>query len=310
MKPSVNERILPLINRLSARKRWAWAARIYGGWLDAMRRDVDGVLYPMPLEMWRHGGLLCNAGDYVTAARVFRELATYMARPDSKPVHFLQRSFDEWARCLDACGSHKSAAETRAMGRRLAAKRKRTQDEELGHPHALSPSSLLQPTLSRCSFMLSLEWEMPGETFDPITEGKYLILRERFRFDDPQTAWFEFEAKAPSEPDPSYPHIAVCLTFPWRFVGSDNRLAALSVVNEMNLDNAATSTCLDPSTGQIAVRARLGFTGFHEDCEPYLSLSLAQSEATVNMMLEVLTMAQGWHKQLADLHKTLGHENT
>jgi hypothetical protein len=308
IKSDSGARIEALVNRLSARKRWVWAARIYGGWLDAQRTDAQWASPPAPSQLWRYGRLLRNAGDNVGATSAFRELALAMAKPETGSVFYLQRSFEEWARCMEVSGSPRSAEKTRALGKRLTLRRARKEQEERGQLQTLAPSRLIRPVASRCTFMLSLEWESESETFSLFVEDGFMTLRERFRFSEVPTVWFEFEAKAPAEPDPRYPHVAVCMKFPWRFVTDGDRLAVLSVVNEMNLNNAATSTSLEPDSGQIAVRARIAYTGLNEGIEPLTDLSAAQEEVTINMTLEVLGMASGWHQQLAKLNAQLNED--
>jgi hypothetical protein len=88
---------------------------------------------------------------------------------------------------------------------------------------------------------------------------------------------------------------------PWRFAEDADRQAVLTLVNEMNVDNAACSTCLEPDRGQIAVRSRIGFAGYHEAAGPLDDLAAAQEEATLNMFAEVLSTATGWEKQVAEL---------
>ena len=309
MAPHSHDRILALVNRLTARNRFAWAAKIYEDWLNDCRKDAEGICHPMPLNLWRLGRLLREAGDNASAARIFGELAMILAKPGSGPMYLLHRSFDEWARCLEACGSHKSAVETRALGRKLAAQQKRVEHENGDYLRALSPSRLIRPTVSRCTFLLSLDWDFPGDSFVPKIEDGYFTLRERFRLSEPETCWLEFEAKAPAEPDPRYPHVAVGVKFPWCFLESQSRLEVLGVVNDMNLDNSATSSCLELDTGKISVRTRVAFAGFNETTGPSGDIAAAQEEVTINKMLEVFGMASGWFQLLADLNLKMNKDH-
>lgn len=294
------ERIDSLINRLSARRRWARAARLYGHWLDACRREAgaDGST-PHPM-MWKYGRLLRQAGDDAGAAAVFREMALSLSHGDGRASSsfFLQRSYEEWARCLEAMGEAKSAAQTRALGRRVAAQRARETGDEL---KTLQPSRLLRPVARRLTFGLSLEWEGPSESFDLFVEDGLVTLRRRFRYNDPPGPWLEFEARAPVEPDPTYPHVAVCVKLPPCFAGAGAVAAALELVNRINQENAACSCCLEAESGQIALRGRIGFAGYNEAVEPLLDLATAQEEATLNMMAEVVSTAIDWCGQALEL---------
>lgn len=311
MKPASPQRIDALVNRLTARKRLAWAARIYGNWLEQLDRDASDGFPPSLLQIWRHGQLLRDAGDYVRAADVFRRLAARVSQKDAGPISLLQRSFDEWARCLDASGLHQSAEETRALGRRAVARSKKAHDEDGQQFRRLPPSRLIRPVASRITFAMSLDWEGPSTTFDLFEEDGFLTLRRRFRAGDPFGEWLEFEAKAPAEQDPTYPHVAVCVKLPWRFADGADGQAVLALVNEMNLDNAACSTCLEPKSGQIAFRSRIGFAGYHEAAGPLDDLAAAQEEATLNMFAEVLSTATGWEKHVAALSgRTRGAEQS
>jgi hypothetical protein len=297
MKPTSHDRIEALVSKLSVRRRWRWAARIYGDWLGAQPADGDGAAFRSPIRLWRYGRLLRDAGDMAGAANVFRELALRMAQ-EHGPIFFLHRSFAEWARCLEALGSLKSAHETRALGKRIVAQR----EVDLGEPlKSLQPSRLIRPVASRCTFLLALAWKSTSEAFDLVVEDGFVTLRDQFRPSETSDTWCEFEAKAPAEPEPQYPHVAVCMKFPWRF-GRANIASALALVNEMNLDNAACSTCLEPDTGQIAVRSRIAFSGFNDGTEPMVDLATAQEEATINMMLEVIGMAGAWEASVAALN--------
>jgi hypothetical protein len=304
-KPASAERMDALINRLTSRGRVTWAARIYGNWLEQHRRET-GQGSPSPSNhLWRYGRLLRDAGDNVKAADVFRELATLAAQKGAAPTFFLQRSFDEWARCLDASGLHQSAEETRALGKRAAARRKKEREEDGGQLRTLSPSRLVRPVAARITFIMSLEWERTTRNFDLSVENGFLTLRDRFRAGEPPGAWLEFEAKAPAEREPTYPHVAVCVKFPWRFADTDQLQSVLALVNEMNLDDAACSTCFEADSGQIAVRSRIGFAGYNDAVEPLDDIAAAQEEATLNMFAEVLGTATGWEKRVAKLGASL-----
>ena len=304
-KPASSERIDALINRLTTRGRRAWAARIYGNWLEQLRSKAGDSSPPSSLHLWRHGRLLRDAGDNVRAADVFRELAMLVAQKGAGPAFLLQRSFDEWARCLDALGLHQSASETRALGRRAAARTKKEREEDGGQLRTLSPSRLIRPVAARITFIMSLEWASTAETFDLFVEDGLLTLRDRFRAGEPHGTWLEFEAKAPAEREPTYPHVAVCVRFPWCFADAGQVPSVLALVNEMNLANAACSTCFDAESGRIAVRSRIGYAGYNEAVEPLDDIAAAQEEATLNMFAEVLGTATAWDKRVAELSTSL-----
>lgn len=306
MKPASVERIDALINRLTARKRLTWAARIYGNWLERRGRDTGESSPPSWMQLWRYGRLLREAGDYVAAADVFRELATRVAQKGAGAAFLLPRSFDEWAGCLNALGLHQSAEETRALGRRAAARRNKESEESGEELRTLSPSRLIRPVAARITFIMSLEWEDHSDTFDLVEEDGYLTLRVRFRAGDPPGPWLEFEAKAPAERDPTYPHVAVCVRFPWRLAETGDLESVLALINDMNVDNAACSTCLEPESGQIAVRSRIGYAGYNEAVEPLNDIARAQEEATLNMLAEVLGTATCWAQSVAQLSDKLG----
>lgn len=303
-KPVSRERINALINCLRARNRFVWAAHIFGKWLEQQRQDASANLDPSWLNSWRYGGLLRDAGDHERAAEVFRELAL-AAQAGLTPVFFLKRSFDEWASCLDASGFHRSAQETRELGRRIATRQNREEDEKSDKLKSLPPSRLIEVVAGRISFGLSLEWDDDSDRFNLTVVDDFLTLRSRFRTVDTPGAWLEFEAKAPNEREPSYPHVAVCVRFPWNFSDSGQMELVLAQVNEMNVENAACSTCLEPESGQIAIRSRIGFAGYNDAFEPTSDFAVAQEEATLNMFAEVLGMALGWEKYVAELHTRL-----
>jgi hypothetical protein len=165
----------------------------------------------------------------------------------------------------------------------------------------LAPSRLIRPVAARITFGMSLEWESPSDTFDLFEEDGMLTLRDRFRVGDPPGPWLEFEAKAPAERDPKYPHLAACVRFPWRFAEAGDRQSALALVNDMNADNAACSTCLEPESGRIAVRSRIGYTGYNEAVEPLDDIAAAQEEASLNMFAEVLGTATRWAQRVGEL---------
>lgn len=306
VKPGSPERIDALINRLSARNRWTWAACIYGNWLEQLSRDTGDSSPPSPIRLWRYGRLLRDAGDNVRATEVFRQLATLVAQKGTGPSFYLKRSFDEWARCLDASGLHQSAAETRAVGRRAVARSKKEREEDGEQLRTLSPSRLIRPAAARITFVMSLEWESTSDTFDLFEEEGSLTLRDRFRAGDPPGAWLAFEANAPAARDPTFPHVTVCVRFPWRFVEAGDRQLAPTLVNEMNVDNEACSTCLEPEGGQIAVRSRIGYAGYNDEAvEPLGDIAAAQEEATLNMFAEVLGTATSWAQRVAELSDRL-----
>ncbi len=282
-----------------------WAARIYGNWLEELEHDAGSSPPPPSTQLWRYGRLLRDAGDNVKGADVFRRLAMHLAQQGAGPEFLLQRSFDEWARCLDASGLHQSAEETRALGRRAAARRKKESEEDGQQLRTLSPARLIRPVTARITFGLSLEWESPSDSFDLFEEEGFLTLRDRFRAGDPPGEWLEFEAKAPAEREPTYPHVAVCVKLPWRFAEAGDRQSALVLVNDMNVGNAACSVCLEPESGQIAVRSRIGFAGYNEAIEPLGDIAAAQEEATLNLFAEVLGTAISWEKRVAELSTRL-----
>jgi hypothetical protein len=304
-KPASPERVDALINRLTSRGRGTWAARIYGNWLEQLRSEAGDSSPHSSIHLWRYGRLLRDAGDNVRAADVFRELATLVAQKGAGPTFFLQRSFDEWARCLDASGLHQSAKETRALGKLAAARRNKEREEDGGQLRTLSPSRLVRPVAARITFIMSLEWERTSENFDLFVEDGFLTLRDRFRAGEPPGAWLEFEAKAPAEREPTYPHVAVCVKFPWCFADSGQVHSVLALANEMNLTNAACSTCFEAESGQIAVRSRIGYAGYNDAVEPLDDIAAAQEEATLNMFVEVLGMATVWEKRVAELSTRL-----
>lgn len=299
------DRVDALINRLTFRGRRVWAERIYGNWLEQLRSQAGDDSQPSSFHLWRYGRLLRDAGDNIRAAAVFRQLAMLVAHKGAGPAFFLQRSFDEWARCLDASGLHQSASETRALARRAAARTKRESEEDGQQPRTLSPSRLIRPVAARITFMMSLEWDSTSDTFELFVEDGLLTLRERFRAGEPPGDWLEFEAKAPAGSEAAYPYVSVCVKFPWCFADSGQRPSVLELVNEMNLANAACSTSFDVESGQIAVRSRIGYTGYNEAVEPLDDIAAAQEEATLNMFVEVLGMATDWEGRVAELSTRL-----
>ena len=193
--PASPERIDALINRLTARGRRAWAARIYGNWLEQLRSDAGDGSPRSSIHLWRYGRLLRDASDNIRAAAVFRELAMLVAQKRAGPAFFLQRSFDEWARCLDASGLHQSANETRALGRRAAVRAKKEREENGEQLRTLSPSRLIRPVAAHITFIMSLAWDSTSENFDLFVENGFLTLRDRFRAGEPPGAWLELEAR-------------------------------------------------------------------------------------------------------------------
>jgi hypothetical protein len=303
-KPASHERVDALINRLTSRGRLSWAARIYGNWLEQLRGKAGDRSLPSALRQWRYGRLLRDARDYGRAADVFRGLAMQVTKKH-EPAHFMLRSFDEWARCLDALGQYQSANETRTLGRRVAIRLKKEREEDGEQLRTLSPSRLIRPVAARITFTMSLEWDSTSENFDLFVEDGFLTVRDRFRAGEPPGAWLEFEAKAPAEREPTYPHVAVCVRLPWRFADADQLQSVLALVNEMNLDNAACSTSFEAESGQIAIRSRIGFAGYNDAVEPLDDIAAAQEEATLNMFAEVLSTATGWEKRVAEFGTSL-----
>lgn len=294
------ERMHALINRLAARNRWVRAARLYGHWLDARRRDAGPDATTPAAMMWKYGRLLRQAGDDASAAAVYRDMAMALSHNPSGSLYFLQLSYDEWARCLEAVGMPELATKTRALGRRLVAKKSRERGEVFT---ALQPSRLLCPVTSRLTFGLSLEWEGSSESFDLVRENGLVTLRERFRFGDPPGPWLEFEAMAPAGPNPSYPHVTVCVKLPPRFIGAEALATALELVNRINQEKPACSCCLDTQTGRIALRGRIGFAGYNEAVDPLGDLATAQEEATLNMFVAVVSAAIDSCKRVVALHE-------
>jgi hypothetical protein len=191
------------------------------------------------------------------------------------------------------------------MGRRAAARTKKEREEDGDQLRTLSPSRLIRPVAARITFIMSLEWDGTSENFDLFLEDGLLTLRDRFRAGEPPGAWLEFEAKAPAEREPTYPHVAVCVKFPWCFADPGQVSSVLALVNEMNLANAACSTCFEAESGQIAVRSRIGYAGYNYAVEPLDDIAAAQEEATLNMFAEVLGTATAWERRVADLSTSL-----
>jgi pentatricopeptide repeat protein len=307
MKPASPQRVDALINRLTKRNRLPWAARIFGNWLEQLRDEAEEHSKPTLIHhLWRYGRLLSDAGDFIKAEEVFREMVSRQMEVDTGPVlFFLKRSFDEWARCLDALGNHKSAQETRTLGRRLAIRRQKERDEEEGQLRTLLPSRLIGAVAGRITFGMSLEWESQTDTFNLFEEDGFLTLRDRFRQVDGHNPWLELEAKAPAGRDWTHPHVTVCVKFPWHFVNAAQMVLVLARVNEMNLDNSACSTCFEAASGQIAIRSRIGFAGYNDAVEPLNDLAAAQEEGTLNMFAEVLGMAVHWESRNGELYNQL-----
>jgi hypothetical protein len=306
MKPVTSQRVDALVNRLTTRKRLVWAARIYGNWIEELRHDAHEDFEPPLHNLWRYGRLLFDIDDYVRAEEVFREMVSRQMSDDSvSAFYFLKRSFDEWARCLDALGNHKSAQETRTLGRSLAIRRQKERDEESGQLRTLLPSRLIGIVAGRITFGLSLEWESATDAFNLFEEDGFLVLRDKFRQVGEGGPWLELEAKAPTGNDWSYPHVEVCVKFPWHFIDARLREPVLVRVNEMNQDNLACSTCLESASGQIAIRSRIGFAGYNDAVEPLNDFNVAQEEATLNMFAEVLGMAVHWQNPNGELYSHL-----
>ncbi len=305
MKPASDERIERLINRLTARHRLVWAARIYGHWLEHRYRDANDRSSPTTVQLWRYGRLLRDAGDYASGADVFRRMSTMLSQPGAGPEFLLQRGFDQWAHCLDAMGLHQSAAETHALGRRAASCKQREREEDGQQLRTLSPSRLLVPVASRITFIMSLAWESSDRGLNLFEDAGFLTLRDRFRTADNPGGWLHLEAKAPAERNPSYPHVALCVRMPWRFDETAHRQAALDLINAMNFENAACSVCLDPETRQITLRSRIGFAGYNDIMEPLEDTASAQHEATLNMFAEVIGSATRWETRVAELSARL-----
>lgn len=307
MKPASPQRIDALLNRLTTRNRLPWAARIFGSWLKQLREGAKENSEPTSIRyLWRYGRLLTDAGDFAKAEEVFREMVSLQMVADTGPVgFFLKRSFDEWARCLDALGNHKSAQETRTLGRRLEIRRQKERDEEEGQLRTLLPSRLISAVAGRITFGMSLEWESETEAFNLFEEDGFLTLRDRFRPFDGHSPWLELEAKAPAGRDWTYPHVAVCVKFPWNFANATQMMPVLARINEMNLNNSSCSTCLEAASGQIAIRSQICFTGYNDTIEPLNDFAAAQEEATLNMFAAVLGMAVHWESRNGELYNQL-----
>ena len=166
-------------------------------------------------------------------------------------------------------------------------------------------ATLMSNAASRITFARSLDWNGESSSFNVHVEDDFLVLRESFRAGDSNDPWLQFEAKAPNDPpkSTSTPFIEVCVKFPWSFSGKGKTELVLAKVNEMNLENPGCSTCLDHQSGQIAIRSRIGFSGYFSDSdEPKSHGPQIRDEVTMNMYAEVIGTALGWCKRIEDFH--------
>ena len=302
MKPADSKRIEDLILRLTQRNKHCWAARIYGGWIARPSSADRGEAPPTALEWIRFGRLLRNAGNVGEAIDAFRKSVLVTMHTGGRPEILLHTALREFADSLDSSGEKKSAAETRTLRERLVAAAKADEDPF----KTLPPADVIAPAVSRCSFIMSIEWESLPHTQQSFEQNGMIIFRDRLRLDGNSDTWFVFEIQAPAGQDPSYPHVAVCIKFPWEFSTPLARQSALEIVNAMNLDNAATSACLEPDTGQVAIRARVAFTGFHQGAGSLADFSTAQFEITVNLVAEIISTASGWQSRVEELCRRIG----
>ena len=295
MSKEYSERVNAVVEKLQSRDRFGWAARIYGASLERRLADVSRSDPPSHIDWLRYGNLLLEAGDPIKASAAFRRSVQLKLKTDGALGGFVCLAMRRWTKSLEAAGMPKSATEARELlekiGNRLAAEQNAT---------ILAPSRLLAYTVSRCTFSCALRWEDPDERFRPQADGSFLVLRERFRFDDGEGPWLEFEASAPAEEDPHFPHMRISVTFPGRLPETASAVA-LALVNEMNRDNADASTCLDPETGRISVRALISFTGFNETETPDSDLDFAQREMAFNTMLGVFGVVRSWEARVSKI---------
>ena len=296
------ERLQSLVRRLEARQQWDRAARLFGSWLARCEVEPDPEPSRLTWQWMRYGYLLRRASRHVEAATAYRRVIALDLAGSSTSRTLLSFAFKGLADSCEAGGLPLSAKETRELGERVIANM-RVDDDPL---MPLSPARLVRPAASRCTFILSIHWQQAGDSFEVSEEDGLLILRDRMSLSDQQPALLDFELKAPVEADTNYPHIAVRVGLPWRFVQPDHVQAALEVVNAMNNENAACSCCLEAETGQIAVRSRIAFSAWNEVTKALDEVSHAQQEATVNMLLEVIGTADGWSGRVADLADRLG----
>ena len=162
---------------------------------------------------------------------------------------------------------------------------------------------LMSNAAARITFAMSLDWNGEASSFNVHAEDNFLVLRESFRAGDSDDPWLQFEAKAPIDLANSTPFIEMCVKFPWSFTDKGKTELVLSKVNEINLENPGSSTCLDHHSGQIAIRSRIGFAGYFSDSdEPKGNRHQMRDEVTLNMYSEVMGVALGWCKRIEDFH--------
>lgn len=297
VKTVSKERVFSVIDRLKGRNRWRRAAALLEAWMRTQRLAAE----PEAVADWHNalklGDLLKSAGEFGQAAAAYRECIALLMQGKSSGITLKSAALNRLATCLDALDMPKSAAETRALVKRLSDK----YAEENPPAKVLSPSRLLTSTASRCTFALSLSWKATSLEFTTKTEGDFSVLRDLFRVEADKGQWLELELKAPVEEEPNYPHVAMCVRFPWPLDLEHRRTDALELVNKMNLDSGAVSASLQSDCSQIVVCARLGFAGFNEGWDDLDGLNHAQHEAVLNMTLEVIQTALAWESAVMDL---------
>lgn len=293
MKMWTAHTVSALVERLRERKRLGLAARALQTW---MTREAKAGRPPDRHNLMRLGGLLRAAGDPVKAADALRQ-AVHVSMNGNAPDGLLIMILGKLAECLDEAGDRKSAAETRELRDRVC-KAYREHPDTL---KTLAPTEVLIPAASRCTFILSMDWESAGETLSTFEEDGFTLIRDRIRLDETSSTWIEFEVKAPADPEPQYPHVEVCARLPSQFAGVVDLQPVLGLVNEINQGNSAVSTCLDARSGQLLLRSRIAFSGFNEGTDELSTLRHAHTEIAINLMLEVLTTASGWAQRVAEL---------
>lgn len=297
------ERVSLLAERLRERKRPAMAVRVYKSWMD---RQAETGQPPGRFEWMRLGRLLRAAGDPAKAAQAIGQ-AVNASNSSDGPDGALVLCLGQLAACLDEAGDSKSASETRALRDRTAEALREDPDAM----RAIAPAEALLPAVSRCTEMMAIEWQSAAHRLSTIEEDGFTVFRDRVRLSLEHQTWAEFEAKAPVDPECSYPHVELCARLPWRFTGTGDLMLVLDLVNAMNLENSAVSACLEPDSKQIAARCRLAFTGFNQDTARRLpALGAIHVEITINLMLELLNTLSGWQERAAALAQQLGADET
>ena len=303
MKPADSKRIEDLIRRLTDRSRHKWAARIYGSWMARPRNSDSDEASPTALEWHRCGRLQHRAGNVGEAIDAFRKSVLLTMQAGGRPAFLLHAALRQLADSLDIAGEKKSAAQTRTLLQRLAAT-ERVDDQPM---KTLLPADVITSAVSRCTFIMCIEWETSTNIAQCLIEQDGMVVFcERLRLEGNSDTWFEFEIQAPAGPDPSNPHVAVGITLPWQFSTPQAKQAALEIVNDMNLDNAAISACLEPDTGQMAIRGRIAFAGFHQGTGSLSDFATAQDEVTINLICQIISTASSWQARAGDLFGRLG----